>query len=96
MKKVLLLLFFSLILIGCGAKEPTIITKTEYLEFPIPPKYDNGDLEVKVYKENIQGKTYILMRNDIFIEIYKRYELYKKNYNNLYDSILEYNKLREN
>ena len=94
MKKVLLSLFFSVFFIGCGGVTP-VVTKTEFVEFPLPIKYEVNDLKVKVYKENIRGKTYILMSNEFFIEIYKRYQLYKTNYNNLYNSIVEYNTINK-
>lgn len=94
MKKVLLLLIFSLFIIGCGSKAPTVITKTEYLEFPLPLKYSVNDIQVKMYKEKIKGQIFILVKDKDFYEIYKRYNSYKLHYESLYKSIVEFNSLK--
>ena len=94
MKKVLLLLIFSLFIIGCGSKTPTVITKTEYLEFPLPLKYSVNDIQVKMYKEKIKGQIFILVKDKDFYEIYKRYNSYKLHYESLYKSIVEFNNLK--
>lgn len=95
MKTIASLLIFSFLIIGCSFKQdPGITVRTEFVKFPLPTKYDPATLPIKLHKQKIDGVDYILFQQDDFIDVYNRYEAYKNNYNNLYNSILNFNNLK--
>ncbi|AVR55695.1 hypothetical protein [Campylobacter phage CP39] len=91
-RNILLLIFSSFLFIGCSTATKTVtITKKEYLKYPLDEKYIPHKLDVKVMKQKLNGKDYLLILPNDFITIYNQYKHLELNYNNLYDSVEKFN-----
>ncbi|CBZ42214.1 hypothetical protein [Campylobacter phage CP81] len=89
---ILLLIFSAFMFVGCSTATKTItITEKEYLKYPLDEKYIPHKIGVKIMKQEINGKEYLLISPNDFILIHNQYKHLEFNYNNLYNSIEKFN-----